>query len=64
MGLFGNNYGWAKKGVAEMKKNAKRVMVICPMCRERFTVVFHGKGDSFTCKNCRYKIYASELGIY
>lgn len=62
MGLFGNkNKKLAEEFWREASKTAERKVVICPKCRTRATVTFLGSGDSYTCKKCGYRIYASEL---
>lgn len=62
--LFGYGSKKNKKIVENALKNsarATRKMVTCPYCRTRATVTFLGPGDSYTCRNCKYKIYANEV---
>lgn len=38
-----------------------RKTVTCPQCRTRSTVTFLGPNDSYTCRNCGYRMYANEV---
>lgn len=61
--LFGYGSRKNKKLVESVLKQCKteRKMVTCPRCRTRSTVTFLGSNDSYTCRECGYKIYADEV---
>ena len=62
--LFGSSSKKNRKLIDQILRECarpERKIVTCPRCRTRSSVTFLSAGDSYTCRNCKYKIYANEV---
>lgn len=60
MGLFGNkNEKLLRDVMKQSNATPQRKTVTCPKCGRKYTATFVGPRDSYTCKDCNYRIYAN-----